>query len=140
MVVKSENLKDYFSKRADVAFAFLYGSYANGTATKLSDVDVAIYFYPHDKRHIEFEDETYHKNEDAIWADLEHIAKKEVELLVLNRAPATVAASAIRGVPLAINDWRLYLRFMEIITAVAEDFSEFLVNDYMEKHGLKKRD
>jgi hypothetical protein len=65
---------------------------------------------------------------------------KEVELLVLNRAPATVAASAIRGVPLAINDWRLYPRFMGIITYVAEDFSEFIINDYKEKHGLKKRD
>lgn len=107
MFTNLENFKDYFSKRTDVAFAFLYGSYANGTATKLSDVDVAVYFYPRDKRHIEFVDETYHSNEDTIWADLERIAKMEIELLALNRAPSTVAASAIRGVPLAINDWPL---------------------------------
>ncbi len=139
MLMNLENFKDYFSNRADVAFAFLYGSYAHGTATKLSDVDIAVYFYPKDQRVIEFEDEIYHQNEDSIWADLERIAKKEVELLVLNRAPATVAASAIRGVPLAINDWNLFLRFMEIITAIAEDFSELLINDYKEKYGIKKR-
>lgn len=48
-----EALKEYFKTRKDVAFAFLFGSQARGTAT--------------------------------------------------------VSASAIRGMPLAINDWGLYL-------------------------------
>ena len=43
-------------------------------------------------------------------------------MLVLNRVSATVAASAIRGIPLAINDWGLYLDFMLFITSLAEDF------------------
>ncbi|MBI3600541.1 MAG: nucleotidyltransferase domain-containing protein [Nitrospinae bacterium] len=41
-----EALKHYFETRKDIAFAFLFGSQARGTATKLSDVDIAIYFYP----------------------------------------------------------------------------------------------
>jgi hypothetical protein len=58
--------------------------------------------------------------------------------LVLNRAAAIVAASAIRGMPLAINDWGLYLDFMLVITDVAIDFSELIINDYKERQALEK--
>ena len=133
-----ENLKAYFKNRKDVAFAFLYGSQAHGYATRLSDVDVAVYFYPHERRPIEYESEHDYEAEDEIWGDLERLLKKEVELLVLNRAAATVAASAIRGIPLVINDWGLYLDFMLIITDVAIDFTELIINDYKERQALEK--
>ena len=128
-----ERLKIYFSGRKDIAFAFLFGSQARGNATKLSDVDIAVYFYPERKHPIEYEEAVNYENEDAIWADMERLLKKEVELLVLNRVPATIAASALRGIPLAINDWGLYLDFMEVVTGEAEDFMDFMIRDYMEK-------
>ena len=137
MKLDLEKLEKYFANRKDIAFAFLFGSYAKGRSRKLSDVDIAVYFYPKDKRQIEFEEEIFYANEDAIWADLERLLKKEVELLVLNRVPSTVAASAIRGLALTINDWNLYLRFMEIITDLAADFTEFIINDYMERNGIR---
>lgn len=135
-----EDLKHYFKNRKEVAFAFLYGSQAKGNPTPLSDVDIAVYFSPEKRYPIEFEEEIYYKSEDEIWSDLERMIKREVELLVLNRAPSTVAASAIRGIPLAINDWGLYLDFMEVVTKEAEDFMNFVINDYMEKNSLEKRD
>lgn len=55
----------------------------------------------------------------------------------MNRAAATVAASAIRGIPLAINDWGLYLDFMLVITNVAADFTELIINDYKERTGIE---
>lgn len=133
-----DTLKCYFENRKDVAFAFLYGSQAHGYATRLSDVDIAVYFYPQQKRPIEYESENDYDSENEIWGDLERFLKKEVELLVLNRAAATVAASAIRGNPLAINDWRLYLDFMLVITDVAIDFTELIINDYKERRALEK--
>lgn len=36
-----QSLKDYFATHNDIAFTFLFGSYSKGTATKLSDVDIA---------------------------------------------------------------------------------------------------
>jgi len=132
-------LKHYFENRTDVAFAFLYGSQAHGYATRLSDVDIAIYFYPQERHPIEYESENEYESEDEIWGDLERFLKKEVELLVLNRAAATVAASAIRGIPLMINDWGLYLDFMLVITHEAADFTELIINDYKERQGLEKR-
>ncbi|MFQ5688419.1 MAG: nucleotidyltransferase domain-containing protein, partial [Candidatus Scalindua sp.] len=119
-----EALKEYFKDRKDVAFAFLFGSQARGTATKLSDIDIAVYFYPEKRHPVEYEEEVFYKGEDDIWADLERILKKEVELLVLNRVSATVSASAIRGMPLTINDWGLFLDFMDIVTRETEDFME----------------
>ena len=74
-----------------------------------------------------------------IWKNLETILKKEVELLVLNRAPSIIASSAISGIPLAINDHGLYLDFMLIITDLADDFAEFIISDYKERSGIGKR-
>ena len=128
-----DELKSYFSKREDVAFAFLFGSQAKGLATPSSDIDVAVYFYPERRRPIEFEERVYYEKEGEIWADIEKLLKKEVELLVLNRAPATIAASAIRGTPIMIRDWGLYLDFMEVVASQAEDFRDLLTKDFLGK-------
>jgi len=135
-----EKLKEYFKGREDIAFAFLYGSQAKGNATRLSDVDIAVYFYPQQRHPIEFEEECYYDGENNIWRDLELILKKEVELLVLNRASSIVASSAIKGIPLVMNNWGLYLDFMLIITDLADDFAEFIISDYKERSGIGKRD
>jgi predicted nucleotidyltransferase len=134
-----ESLKPYFESRRDIAFAFLFGSYARGAATKLSDIDIAVYFYPEKRHPIEYEEEVFYKGEDEVCGDLERLLKRDVELLVLNRVSASVAASAIRGMPLAINDWGLYLDFMEVVTSEAEDFTTFYINDYLERRAGEKR-
>jgi predicted nucleotidyltransferase len=133
-----KTLKKYFENRKDIAFAFLFGSQAKGRATKLSDVDIAVYFYPEKRRPVEYEEEVFYQGEDEVWADIERLLKKDVELLVLNRVSSSVAASAIRGMPLAINDWGLYLDFMEVVTREAEDFMDFIINDYKERVILGK--
>lgn len=135
----AEDLKKYFSGRNDIAFAFLYGSQAKGRANQLSDVDVAVYFYPRERRPIECEQEVFYDAENEIWGDLEKLLKKEVELLVLNRAPATVAASALRGLAIVINDWDIYLDFMLVATDIAEDFTELVINDYQQRNNIGKR-
>ena len=115
-------LKGYFENRKDIAFAFLFGSQAKGRATKLSDIDIAVYFYPEKRHPVEYEEEVFYEGEDEIWSDLEKLLKREVEMRVLNRVSSTLAANVIRGIPLAINDYGLYLNFMMFITSLAEDF------------------
>ena len=127
-------LKNYFSNRTDVAFSFLYGSYARGTAHSESDIDIAVYFYPGVRYPVEYEEDVYYDGENEIWVDLEELLGKEVELLVLNRVSASVSASAVRGTPLVINDWKLYLDFMEIVTREAEDYAQMLSNDFLERY------
>jgi predicted nucleotidyltransferase len=135
-----EGLKDYLATRQEVAFSFLYGSQAKGTATRRSDVDVAVYFHPRERHPVEIEEEVFYPAESEIWGDLERILSREVELLVLNRVPATVAASAIKGIPLLIRDWNLYLDFLENVTDIAEEFAEFIISEYNERAGIGKRD
>jgi predicted nucleotidyltransferase len=95
-----ERLKEYFSGKKEVAFAFLYGSQATGNATKLSDVDIGVYFYRQKRHPVEYdEEEVFYPTENEIWSDLGQILKRDVELLVLNRVSAGVAASPIRGAP-----------------------------------------
>lgn len=132
-------LAAYFANRGDIAFAFLFGSQASGRATKLSDVDLAVYFYPEKRRPVQYQEEVFYNNEDAIWSDLEKLTHKEVELLVLNRVSASIAASAIRGIPLAINDGGLYLDFMEAVTSEAEDFREMIFRDFLERMKRERR-
>jgi len=139
-MVPTEKLKEYFGSRKEIAFAFLYGSQAKGVATKRSDVDVAVYFYPRERHPIEIEEGVFYPTESEIWEDLERLLGKEVELLVLNRVPAMVAVSAIRGVPLLIRDWNLYLDFLENITDIAEEFAEFIISEYKERGRIGKGD
>lgn len=133
-----EALKKYFENREGIAFAFLFGSQARGSATKLSDVDIAVYFCPAKRHPIEYEDAVFYPSEDKIWSDVERILKREIEMLVLNRVSASVAASAIRGTPLAINDWVLYLDFMEVITHEAEDFREMFFEHFLERMKIER--
>ncbi|MFH1896690.1 MAG: nucleotidyltransferase domain-containing protein [Candidatus Desantisbacteria bacterium] len=133
LMIMIEQIREYFNKRQEVAFAFLFGSQANGQATSLSDIDIAIYFYPKHPKPIEVEMPVYYDQESKIWIELERILRKEVELVVLNRAPATISASAIRGTTIIIKDFRLYLDFMEVVTSEAIDFREMLINDFLRK-------
>ena len=59
-----EALKEYFKTRKEVAFAFLFSSQARRTATKLSDIDIAVYFYPEKRHPIEYEEEVFYEGED----------------------------------------------------------------------------
>jgi predicted nucleotidyltransferase len=130
-------LKKYFRERKEVAFAFLFGSSLGGQTTSLSDVDIAVYFYPSRRGEVEFEEPKEYPGENEIWADLERILHKPVDLLILNRAPATIAESAIAGKPIVIKNWTLYLKFMCIITSEAIDFREMLFNHYQERQKIK---
>jgi hypothetical protein len=45
-------------------------------------------------------------------------------MIVLNRAAAIIAASALRGVSLAVKDWGLFIDFLLVATSEAEDVRE----------------
>ncbi len=137
-------LKAYFTKRDDVVMAFVFGSRASGRTHTDSDWDVALYFAPLSEE-LEYEntDREYPK-EDEVWTDCAGILGTDnIDLIVLNRAPASIAAAAIRGAPLVIKDRGLWLRFMLVITGVAEDY-RILARDYYEifqrSHSLSIND
>ena len=132
---KIKLLKDYFVKRDDVLMAFIFGSYARGQEIPESDFDIAIYFRPKGKE-IEGEKDINYENEDKIWPDVTDIVEKEVDLVCLNNAPASLVSNVIKtGFSLVIKDQELYLEIYLRASLEAEDFCGF-AKDYF---GIYKR-
>lgn len=134
-----QRLKDYFNQREDIAFAFLFGSVAKSKVRKEGDVDIAIYFYP--EKDIEWEDfnKTY-KGESKIGLDLERLLKKEVDLVVLNRARAVLADEIVRkGKPIIIKDRGIFMDFLCIVSDEAEYMRGWLEASYQERRVESNR-
>ena len=77
------------------------------------------------------------KDEAVLWGRLERLLHKEVDLVILNRAPVTICWSAIkRGIPLTIKSRQLFLNFMLDVSREAEDFIDFNLDTRRRKNAL----
>lgn len=134
---KIRKLKEYFEKQEDVLMAFVFGSQSKKRAGRISDWDIACYFKPL-LNIIEMESDRDFPKENRIWSDLVDILETDkVDFIVLNRAPANIAASALQGLPLVIKDRRLYLEFMLRITLEARDYRQ-TAREYAEIYWRSK--
>jgi predicted nucleotidyltransferase len=134
-----KSLKDYFTERKDIAFAFLFGSTAKGGIRKGGDVDVAIYFTP--EKDVEWEAfNKRYEGESRIALDLERLLKTEVDLIVLNRAKAILADEIIRsGEPIIIRDRGIFMDFLCIVTDEAESMRGWFESSFKEKRFASSR-
>jgi len=118
-------LSAYFAQNDSVVLAFLFGSRAQGRERVQSDWDIAVYLK-----------EENEATENAIWRDVEKLLGAEVDLVVLNRTPATLAWEIIRkGTPLAIKDRNVYLDQLLGTSDEAERFIE----DMQEYYNIYQR-
>ena len=128
-----KGLKHLFSSREEVAFAVLFGSAASDRLTAESDVDIAVYFVPSDSTapfDLE-EPNARFESEHELWSECEEICGRNVDLVVLNRAPATIAAAALlTGSVVEINRPGLFRAYFNAVTSLAEEFRDF-VEDYI---------
>ena len=109
--------------------AFIFGSYACGRQMEESDFDVAVYFSP--KKTDGREQEIYYENEDSVYSDISGIVQKEIDLVCMNYAPASLVSYVIKeGIPLVIKDGRLHLETYLKASAETEDFLEFSEDYY----------
>jgi predicted nucleotidyltransferase len=123
-----KKLKEYFHSRPDICFAFLFGSYGEGKASNLSDIDIAIYFYPKGKS-VEWEEIDYWNNSMLdLWLEIEDMVGIDVDLLILNLVNPLVASTAIRGIPLIIKNTAIFFKFSSIIDDEAENKRYDLLN------------
>lgn len=112
-----------------VTMAFLYGSAAAGRLREDSDIDVAIYFGRPEESvaergtSLDIEEPVEFDDEGPLWSDMEGALGRNVEILVLNRAPATVCAQAVSaGKPILVRDEDLRRRYELAVTRLAEEF------------------
>ena len=117
----SQAVRQALEPFAGVRFAVVFGSAAAGRLHGESDVDVAVYGDSGGLLEIEVEREI--ESETDIQISLERATNRNVDLLVLNRAPATVCAAALlTGRPVVIRDGALYRRYYLAVTDVASRF------------------
>lgn len=126
-------LKEYFEERKEIAFAFLFGSAAKGRVRLEGDIDIAVYFWPEEDIEWEAFDRTW-AEERKIGLDLERLLKKEVDLIVLNRARAVVADEIVRkGTPIIVRDRGILMDFLCVVSDEAEYMRDLLENCYKER-------
>jgi len=119
-------LREYFRGRADVAFAYLFGSIAKGTSHSESDVDIGVYFRP-GTRALEYESEIRYPGESDIWSDLERLTGRQTDMVVLNRAPSTLFSAVIgEGSKIFSADEGLFSRLSAAVNDLADDFRYFI--------------
>ncbi|EEG77886.1 type VII toxin-antitoxin system MntA family adenylyltransferase antitoxin [Dethiobacter alkaliphilus] len=107
-----KDIQNYFSNRAEIAAAFLFGSYGTQYQTPLSDVDIAILYIPGTPVDI--------KNQLEIMSDLADITGEEdINVVVLNKAPLTVQFEVLKTGKILVKK-ELYL----------EDFHEYVCKRY----------
>ncbi|RIJ89148.1 MAG: hypothetical protein DCC43_15555, partial [Candidatus Brocadia sp.] len=83
---KNTTAEEIFFQKAGGLHGLFFGSYAKGQAFYDSDVDIAVYFKLKTRR-LEWEETGEWPEETEIWADTEKILGKNVDILVLNKAP-----------------------------------------------------
>ncbi len=115
---------------ASVSFALVFGSAVSGRLRADSDLDVAVYL--HSSGYLEIEGDRQAAEEADIQIALERATGRNVDLLILNRAPATVCAAALlTGQAVVIREPSLYGRYFLAVTSVAIDFQQ-TVREYRE--------
>lgn len=113
-----ESLRRHLGSNPAIDMAFVFGSAAKGTATTRSDVDVAVHFSgPYTPRDVV-----------NLANEFEQLLNKDVDLIVLNSAPASLAWTAIRGVRLLVRNEAAYVKYMLEVSREAEDFAHFTMD------------
>ena len=106
-----------------LVFGFLFGSAVAGRLRLDSDVDVAVYEASQGRLEVEAQREL--DREADIQLALERATQRNVDLLLLNRAPAAVCAAALlSGRPVLCRDRAFCTRYLLAVTSVASDFLE----------------
>ena len=106
-----------------IGFAYLFGSAVADRLRLDSDLDVAVYL--NSGRRLQIESERREKVEVDIQLALERATNRNVDLLVFNRAPASVCAVAmLEGVAVLVRDHSVHSRYFLAVTSVAMDFRD----------------
>lgn len=115
---KIYQLKEYFEKRGDIAMAFVFGSFAQGKETPLSDFDVAILFAKN------VSPQSYEDRELMIAQELGiRIGVSEVDVINLAtvKNPFLKHRAIFFGTPLFVADERLRFEIEREIRQEYED-------------------
>jgi len=79
-----KKLNQYFAKREEVLFAFLFGSVANDKTTGISDIDIAVML---DESKIDKTKSPYGYKAELLAKLISVLSFNDIDLIILNEAP-----------------------------------------------------
>ena len=83
-------LSAYFESLPEVAFAYLFGSYGEGSETPLSDIDIAVYLFDGARENSYFDFRL------RMIGDVSHLLKtNEVDVVILNEVTLSLRYQAV---------------------------------------------
>lgn len=130
-----DKTRQYFEQKDEVIMVFLFGSYVSGKYCSESDIDIAIFIKDEDN---EIERDIQN-NIEWLLRKIEWLLRKNVEIVNLSRARATLAWNILRkGIPLVIKDRKLYIDFLLEVSNEAEDFVYFNLDTWRRKYDIRK--
>ncbi len=129
-MMDKQKLIEALEKRREICSALLFGSEAQGTANKESDIDLALLYTPGQIPSrvdvVQFQ---------QTLSDLMH---QDVDIVVLNEASPIIAMQALKyGTPLFIKDKKQYQKFE--ITLITEYADVKKMRESFEKNILKRK-
>ena len=115
----SDTISSYFANKDEVIAVYLFGSYAKGTKSHLSDIDIGILF---DKRDLDFINS---KRNDYI-VELSRLLRKDIHPVILNSAGEELMKQIFsKGQCILINDSKKLSRFKMIMYSKISDFAYY---------------
>ena len=113
-------IKNYFTNKADIAAVYLYGSHASGNVQPGSDVDIAILFGNCDREIVNKRLEKFH-------IELSRNLRKDLHLIAMDFADEVLLKQILKkGRCLIVNDSKKLTYFtMYALTKIA-DFQYYL--------------
>jgi predicted nucleotidyltransferase len=116
LAIKIDNpeIKEYIQDNTTIIFGYLFGSYANGTYTSSSDVDVALYL-----------SDLSLDNRLQINYELSKLLKKDVDLVVLNEVKNIYLLENILSESLVIKESEQRFDFELVKQHDILDYKEF---------------
>lgn len=111
----TQPISSYFAAKPEIIAAYLFGSQAAGTQRAFSDVDIALIADPG-------QIDTVIQNRQRYMLALSRKLRKDLHLVVLNRAGETLTAQVLKkGRCLVVNDRRRLMLFkMRALTQIAD--------------------
>ncbi len=96
----SKKIAEYFSDKSEITGVYLFGSHAVGKQRSMSDVDVGIVV---DEDRVDSDDLA--KTKERYLLDLSRLLRKDIHLVVLNRAGETLLSQVLKkGVCVLTNN------------------------------------
>ncbi len=124
-----EKLKLSLENDPDIIFCFLFGSYGKNQISPLSDVDLAFY--------LREDVNTFEKKLDLIEITGRLLGTDEIDLVILNEAPATLVREIINtGKVLICKDENKMIEFE--IRKLREFFDTQFLREFSEKQLIRR--